>query len=62
MLKKVEIAASSFDSLILRHAQDEPHDFNDLTLMVSLSRFGRLTVSHRPNRISSGLPKKPPPL
>jgi hypothetical protein len=39
MLKKAEFQASSFDRLRMRAS-----DFNELILMVSLSRFGGLTV------------------
>jgi hypothetical protein len=39
MLKKVEFHALSFDRLRRR-----PSDFNGLDLMVTLSRFGGLTV------------------
>jgi hypothetical protein len=39
MLKNAEIPASSFDRLRMRWS-----DFNGLDLMVSLSRFGGLTV------------------
>jgi hypothetical protein len=39
MLKNAEIRASSFDKLRMSES-----DFNGLDLMVSLSRFGGLTV------------------
>jgi hypothetical protein len=50
MLKKAEIQTSSFDRLRMRWS-----DFNGLDLMVSLSRFGGLTVGPWAASFFSGL-------